>query len=54
MFPHTCPPEAFSLLPRRAAVIAMTSASNRATLWNISKCNGLVCANLQMDLKKDR
>ncbi|GLT61369.1 hypothetical protein SLA2020_340810 [Shorea laevis] len=47
MFPQTCPPEAFCLLPSRAAVMATTSASKPATLWNTSKYNGLVCANLK-------
>jgi hypothetical protein len=46
MLPQTCPPELFDLLPSIAAVIATTSASNRAMLGNKSGCNGFVCENL--------
>jgi hypothetical protein len=36
MLPQICPPDDFSLLPSKAAVIATTSASMFATLLNTS------------------
>jgi hypothetical protein len=49
MLPQICPPDDFSLLPSKAAVIATTSASMFATLLNTSWWSRLVCENLKKD-----
>ncbi len=46
VLPQTCPPQLLLSLPSIAAVMATTSASQRATLGKISGCKGFVCENL--------